>query len=192
MILERLVDEFYHVPESLIYEDIMGLNIWEGWLAQMDDSARQKPSKKHLINDWIRERWDSFIGDFSKEAVETERKLVVHRCIQVDDPKAFVKKLISDSKKPRRKGLGIYWTWDFEAAVCHWGAGRGTDILLTGLVDHHAVDVEETVLANFSPDDGEAEREIRLHEGEPVLLTSVSLSDTDPRWPLDPPLLLRA
>lgn len=179
-----------NVPDSLIYKEIMHADLWESWLSQMDDPSRPRPTKHQLIKDWIGDRWDEFLNDLTKEAVEVDGKLVVHRCIEVKDPEAFVRKLRSGRKLKR--GLGIYWTWNFRAADCHWGTARGTRLYLTGLVDLDSIEIESTVLSNFHPSTGPDEKEIRLYENQPILLTGISLSEEDPRWQFDPAIPVRS
>jgi hypothetical protein len=185
-LLQIMLDE---VSDQKIYLKIKDYDTWSGLLSQMGPS-HPKPAKKELIEYWMRKRWDSLRDDLPTEAVESDGKLVVHRCIGVKDPEAFVDALRSRKKKAR--SLGVYWSYSFETAECYWGRLEGTEIIMTGLVDLDAINIPETVFANFHPDVGEQEREIRLKKGAPVLLTSVSLDEHDPRWQFEPGLLLRA
>lgn len=192
MTLDDLVDAFSNISDKTIYEEIKHFETWDRWLELMDVPRHPKPTRKELIEDWIETRWNEFIYDLELNAHLSDGKLVVHRCIEVKDPATFVNNLESGKKNRKYRGLGIFWTWSFEKAECHWGSARDKNVILTGLVDLNAINIEDTLLANFHPDIGEEEKEIRLKEGSQVLLTSVSFSDTDPRWRFDPPLRLVA
>jgi hypothetical protein len=178
------------VSDLEIYREIENFDTWDGLLSQMDAPGRQRPTKKELIGGWVRDRWDVLRDDLSKEAVEADGRLVVHRCIGVLDPEAFVDSLLADRKKKR--GLGVYWSYSFVTAECYWGALDGTNIVITGLIDPSAIDIPATVFANFHPDFGEQEKEIRTKKGAPVFLTSVSLAEDDPRWQFDPAIPLKS
>lgn len=184
-IVSDLMQLFADVPEREIREDIWHDDSWAHWV-----DALGIP-KQAVINDWIGERWDEFMKGFS-HAVEVDELLVVHRCITVENPMKFIEDLEAGKKTGKRKGMGIYWTWDFKTAECHWGTGRGLQVILTGLVGIASIDIPQTVLSNFQPSTGEEEKEVRLKEGAPVLITNVSFSETDPRWRFDPPLVRKA
>lgn len=196
-IVSDLMSVFAEVPASDIRE-----HIWydESWLHWVDALGQNKET---VVNEWIGERWDEFFKEFYR-AREVDDLLVVHRCIQVENADKWVDALVAD--KPRkiekykdqktimvvRKSVGVYWTWAFAKAQCHWGKGRGPQVIVTGLVGIASIDIEKTVLANFQPSTGEEEHEIRLKEGAPVLVTNVSFSETDPRWRFEPPLVRKA
>jgi hypothetical protein len=196
-IVSDLMSVFAEVPESQIKDSIWNDDTWAQW------SDALSMSKAHVVNEWIGERWDEFMREFSR-ATEIDELLVVHRCITVENPEKWVENLKAD--KPRKverwkgddkivsmkKSVGVFWTWDFKTAECHWSTGRGTQVIVTGLVGISSIDIEDTVLANFRPSTGEEEKEIRLKDGAPILITNVSLSDTDPRWRFDPPLPRKA
>jgi len=174
--IEALRGKFSEASEWTF--DAASLREWdpEYW-GEEDDPAAMRATMR-----WIAERRWEFLENFSGKAVEMNGKLVVYRCIQLDDPEAYVKNIIPG------KSLGIYWTWDYESAECYWGKGEGTDVILTGLVGLSAINIERTVVMNLRPDIGDAEREITLREGEPISLTDVSLAEEEQGWQFTPPL----
>jgi len=189
-LLHEFLSKLQEISDHRIYQEIKNFDTWDGLLSQVEDPA---VTKKALIWDWIRSRWRSLMDDVSVEAAEADGMLVVHRCIGVRDPEAFVDALRANGKRGGgKRGLGIYWSYSFATAECYWGELDGTNIVMTGLVNLNFIDVPETVFANFHPDVGEQEKEVRIKKGSPVLLTSVSLDESDPRWQFDPALSLRA
>lgn len=133
-------------------------------------AAQFGQDKKGFFNEYIDERWDDFLSEFRNEAEEDGDLLILYRCIAVKDPRRTMKLLEQGKKTHKEKGLGIYWSWNKEAADCHWAlhAGRAEYMYLVGLTDAQAVDIEGTVVANFVPGRGAEEKEIRLKEGSRV------------------------
>ncbi len=72
------------------------------------------------------------------------------------------------------KDLGVYWSWDKDAAESHWGHNTSKihNILLCGVVDVKYIDWLETISMNASPIYFQ-EREIRLNENSPVIINEV-------------------
>lgn len=66
--------------------------------------------------------------------------------------------------------LGLYWTWDEEAAEPYWGEGRGKDYIIEGIVDRGDVDWGETLRANARHPE---EKEVSIKEGAPIDVVSV-------------------
>ena len=191
---EHLFERFRKVPDSHIYNDLRHYEWFDEVLAQIHRDGDTHFTKKSLIyNEYIGGRWTGFARDFQK-AVYLDGKLFIHRCVTVKDPPSFEEDLSRGALPKGYKGLGIFWSWDYGAAKCHWGHHNegGIPVVMTGLVDPKAIDIEGTVLANFHPDVGEEEMEIRLKEGAVVLLTDLSSDETWPLRQYDPPVKLRA
>lgn len=194
--LTRLFQKIATIKDSIIYKDIQHDDLWRDFLFTIHETAPEV-TQHEVIRDYMERRWDGFYEDLEVETVFSDGLLVVHRCIEIMDPEAFMKRVFSgeaDNWYPRYSGLGIYWTWSFKAARCHWANFKSghQQLILTGLIDIENIDIKKTVLANFAPSNGEDEREIRLKAGSPVLLSSISLSETDPRWQFEPPIHAKA
>jgi hypothetical protein len=119
-----------------------------------------------------------------------EDQITVFRCINVEDINHFLNDLKEKGKafyEKKWRGIGIYWSWDFERAVSYWkkcGKGEGSDIILEAVVDCEDVDFENTVVAYMIFSDEIAcsmdreENEIRLKEGRQILLKKVYDAET--------------
>jgi hypothetical protein len=67
--------------------------------------------------------------------------------------------------------LGLYWTWDEEAAEPYWGEGStGKDYIIEGIVDRDHVDWGETLRANARHPD---EKEVSIKAEAPIYVVSV-------------------
>jgi hypothetical protein len=73
------------------------------------------------------------------------------------------------------RNVGIYWSYEKNAADVHWGDGDGVEALLEGQVTRTAVDWESTLALNLSPSMGEDEKELRLFQNAPVRVTAVTI-----------------
>ena len=72
-----------------------------------------------------------------------------------------------------RMNFGIYWAYDYDGAVAHWGHMNGTqDFIFKAQVSADQVDWKETLDANMNPDTGD-EKEIRLYRSAVINLISV-------------------
>jgi hypothetical protein len=189
---KKLITIFGKISDSEIYKSIKWSDYWKERLL-IEREYDPTLTKAKAIRDWMTERWGELALGL-KGAVEVNGQLAVHRCITVADPQSFARALSQGILPPGYEGLGIYWTWDYRFAECYWGEyGQGKkEITLTGSIDLDAINIRETVLALFEPSLGGAEQEIRVMEGEPILLTGVSLSSASPAWTFDPPVRMPA
>lgn len=74
---------------------------------------------------------------------------------------------LRDIRELKRRGIGVFWSWDESAAEAHWGNfGKGYQkYVIHAQVQESDVDWEATVWVNLDPSLGEEEKEIRLKEG---------------------------
>jgi hypothetical protein len=74
------------------------------------------------------------------------------------------------------KHLGIYWTWDPDAADTHWGDySKTSKVLIEAEVPENGVDWEKTLIMNIEPFTGDDEKEITLFKGVPLKILSVEI-----------------
>jgi hypothetical protein len=71
----------------------------------------------------------------------------------------------------RPNELGIYWTWDENAADAYWGMSSGEKYVIRALVQNRDIDWRGTLEANLHSSIGADEREIRLYEGTQLKVT---------------------
>ena len=72
--------------------------------------------------------------------------------------------------------LGIYWSYDKEAAEAH-GGGYGERVTYRARVDLKNVDVPYTVNVHLDLDSGPQEKEVGFHEGARIWVYDVELDD---------------
>ena len=74
------------------------------------------------------------------------------------------------------KHLGIYWTWDPDAADTHWGDySKTSKVLIEAEVPENGVDWEKTLIMNIEPFTGEDEKEITVFKGVPLKIISIEM-----------------
>jgi len=79
------------------------------------------------------------------------------------------------------KHLGIYWTWDPDAADTHWGDySKTSKVLIEAEVPENGVDWEKTLITNIEPFTGDDEKEITLIKGVPLRILSIEM-DGEPQ-----------
>ena len=94
---------------------------------------------------------------------------------------------LPDIKNLKTKGLGVYWSWDEDAAEAHWGYGQGSgsvEYTLKAQVQEGDIDWKGTIWANLDPSIGEDEKEIRLRKGARPLLLAWKRGDEAWQVPL--------
>jgi oligoribonuclease (3'-5' exoribonuclease)/8-oxo-dGTP pyrophosphatase MutT (NUDIX family) len=163
-----------------------------------DYHGTEKEYKKFLeeerdekIQDYFEDKSQEFLADFSQAAKVNGDKIKIYRCVTVKDSQKYADDLGRGKYPKGFSGLGIFWSWNFEAAECHWGKSENPDIVyLIGEVPLSAVDVTTTLIKNLHTSLGE-EKEIQLKEGAKITLISVA-TDHGPVSEYNPPLKLKA
>jgi hypothetical protein len=94
------------------------------------------------------------------------------------------KKWLENLRDGKIKTLGIYWSYEEEAAEPHWGYAEGKEdiyVRLKGILNVKDVNWIETFDANLYPSLGEDEKEIRMKEHGRIKLEEIKIlgSDTD-------------
>jgi len=80
------------------------------------------------------------------------------------------------------KPLGIYWSYEENSAEAHWGYNNNnykTVLLIGKIEDINIVDIEESLLLNLNPSIGKEEKEIRLKEGNKILISLVKIDNIE-------------
>ena len=125
------------------------------------------------------EHYKEFMYDFFSRTIEDILDDVYHTL--ENEPEIYRKITVSkewtiDNLEDRN--LGIFWSYEENAAEPHWGYDSTfIELLLVGDIENNKdiVDIEETILLNMNPSIGEDEKEIRLIEGKQLLITEVNL-----------------
>jgi len=195
-VAKRLLGLLSKISDSTIFREIRDNDRFLEIL-QEERAQGYQISKKEIINDFIGDRWNQLTSYLLENAKEYDGKLFIYRSITSKDPLSFGQALEDSVLTNGYKRLGIFWTWDFRTARSIWGdysAGK-QDVIITGLVDFEAINIKETVLANFNPTFGSKEQEITLKDGAPVVVTELSKRTIDGIYSIKrfkPPLGLTA
>ena len=135
-----------------------------------DKTAGSEPDAKalaeltdQLVQQDMSDRYDRCVDDLSYLG----EQIPVWRIINVvgDSPKQIRQNIKLDK-------VGVYWTWDEDAATeAYWG-GDGQSVKLSGMVGRDQVDWGRTLLCNMEPSIGEEEKELRLLPGQTLKVIS--------------------
>ena len=184
---ELTSDEF--VTDKYINDDILGSDEGERMFNEylfdnnmeypadydefMEDKNNEEDFKKWLEYE-MKFRFEEKQDEFDRLFSQGGGKITLYRAMKVT--KSWVKSLT----KPNAK-LGIYWSYEEDAAEPHWGYGGKTseDVLLQTSVTKDQVDWEGTYYANLSPSTGEEEKEMRLKEGVKIRLEGLWLNNNE-------------
>lgn len=104
---------------------------------------------------------------FDVNAQQEGDRLLVFRCISVEKPEAVMRSL-------KTKPVGIYWSWDYQGAECHWGDKNHPSVILHALVSPDSLEWLETLATNIQPF-GQQENEIRLKAGASIEIVDVEV-----------------
>jgi len=144
----------------------------------MKDYSEQE-RKEHILGaakDWIYDRSVDFDSEFRDKA-KWDDGLILHRCIAVDNVKKFVKNLENKKFDKGYLGIGVYWSWNEDAAECHWGKGSEY-VTVVGRVPLSAIDFKRTAHANFDQSTSE-EDEITVKAGSKVEILGVKNANSE-------------
>lgn len=100
----------------------------------------------------------------------------------VEDNDAFVKALEEGKTIEGHKGMGIWWSWDRDAAMCHGDAGAANWVTVDGWVSTENIDYTKMALNNLHPSYGEEEAEVTIKNGADVLILTVEDNDNNEIW----------
>ena len=73
--------------------------------------------------------------------------------------------------------IGVYWTWDENAAEAHWGQGSGRYVKFAAEINADIVDWDTSIMCNLDPSLGEEEKELRLFDGASFELLGYGVRD---------------
>jgi hypothetical protein len=103
-----------------------------------------------------------------EELIDLNGEISIWRKMMVDEN--WIEHL---EKKGQR--LGIYWSWDMNAAEPHWGyniANKNIEITIESVINENYVNWPPTILANMHPNYSE-EKEIQLFKNTPLKIINI-------------------
>jgi hypothetical protein len=154
-------DEFVE-KEGGIVKIVNGFgSSWDQWEpydraeTEAFDALEQKEKREYLERrayEDLENRYYDVLGDHSMWSFPLD----VYRVVTLKDIRGL-----------KRRGIGVFWSWDEDAAEAHWGNfGPGYQkYIIHAQVQEQDVDWEATVWVNLDPSLGQEEKEIRLKEG---------------------------
>ncbi len=105
-------------------------------------------------------------------SISYDNKITIYRAMTVDDN--WIEHLKSQGKR-----LGIYWTWEENAAETHWGDyDKKRTAIIEALIDEKYVDWVNTFEVNIHPS-SEEEKEIRLFKNTPLNIKSITIDSEE-------------
>lgn len=142
----------------------------ENYLQNLDDDEIDEEDFLSWLQYDIKFKLDE-LTDFYRREIIKNGKVTVWRKITVKE--SWMDHLVKEGKH-----LGVYWSWDPDAADTHWGDfSKKSVALIEAEVPENGVDWEETLVANIQPMMGEDEKEIKLHRGVPLKIISIEIDD---------------
>jgi hypothetical protein len=167
-------------------QDIVEQAVDDAGVSQVSPQANEIElsifSDKKLI-ETLEDKYYKLEFEFIEERVHDElykqlevgpKGVKLFRCVSVMDGKTFAETLKRSKYVESFAGVGIYWSFSYGAAECHWGhRQQGEQVTLIGYADINSIDLEGTAIALTDISLGLEELEIRLKEGAPVYVEKV-------------------
>lgn len=144
--------------EEDIYKDVTGEKDFQDWLEFA-----------------IEDRFNDIVSEL-KDSIK-RGKLPIFREMMVT--KDWIKKLVKQGKH-----LGVFWSWDEDAAEAHWGTfAKGYHrILLFSSIKEKYVDWLSTIQKNMIHSTYD-EKEIELFKGTPLTIDKIYISGKEEKLP---------
>jgi hypothetical protein len=140
----------------------------ENYLHDIEDEDIDRDDFLDWVEYDLKFRIDELIRFYENEVIKNGR-VTVWRKITVSED--WMDHFIKEGKH-----LGIYWTWDPDAAETHWGDySKKSVALIEAEVPENGVDWEKTLRINIEPFIGDDEKEITLNKGVPLKIVSVEI-----------------
>jgi hypothetical protein len=149
-------------------EYFMDLYKHEEQLTDVDDEDIDQEDFLNWLEYELRYKLEELIRLYRNELIQNG-KVTVWRAMTVTSSWL-------DHLEREGKHLGIYWTWDPDAADTHWGDySKPSKVLIEAEVPENGVDWEKTLITNIEPFTGDDEKEITLIKGVPLKILSVEM-----------------
>lgn len=181
---DYLFDKWFEEYESSDnFEDY----VWYNQDEEVEEYKEENPEMtdeelKKWENDQLRKNAREWFDSHQKQwKIEIENKchiennkVKVYRALTVNIEE-FLDLLKKDQYQKGFNGLGIFWAWDKNKADAHWGSFSDgeTEILISGEVDFSFIDLDTSMILNFSPTLGLEEAEFQLLEGYDIYISTI-------------------
>ncbi len=173
-IIERAAMELFDYSEAaqhMLFQDLemdSEYVIQEYRLMQgIDPNYSTDHDEEHFeewLKDYVENRVTEVIGYLYHNFTTENGEIILYRAITA--PPTWVAQGGLTSR-----GLGIFWSWDKDAANTHWGdySGNHETYLLQGTASRDEVDWTTTIFANANPS-YEEEKEVRLNDNATIII----------------------
>lgn len=160
------IEEYHNENPNATEEDF---NKWEN-----------KQLKKYA-REWFDNHIDEWDAQIERKCEVQGDYVLVYRALTVKDENNFIDLLKNGKYLKGYNGLGIFWSWDEDKADSHWGSySEGEkEILLKAKVHYSLIDIDTSLILNFSPSLGLDEAEFQLMEGNNIHLLSIVNSNNE-------------
>lgn len=138
------------------YEDALDDNI-------TDEEIINSKEFKHFVYKQLEENLSEAITQIEEKI--QNGKLILFR--QMEVTQEWLENLSYNGKH-----LGIYWTYDKEAADAYWGKNKPFTIIISIEIDEKYINWKETLALNMNPTYS-TEKEIRLFKNTPIKINSI-------------------
>lgn len=143
----------------------------ENYLQDLDDDEIDEEDFLNWLQYDTKFKIEELVDFYKREVIKNGRVTVWRRIT--------VKESWLDHLAKEGKHLGVYWSWDPDAADTHWGDfSKKSTALIEAEVPENGVDWEETLVANIQPMMGDDEKEIKLHRGVPLKIISIEIDNS--------------
>ena len=150
--------DFYDVVTDKLVADILEQLVDEEEAESEDMKARMKYE--------LEERYTEISYKFEEELINENGEISIYRRMTVKPD--WLKHLEKQGGR-----LGIYWSWDPDAAETHWGFNQSLKtIMIESSIKSEYVDWVETLQLNISPL-YEEEKEVRLFKNTPIKIKAI-------------------
>lgn len=152
---ERYLDE-YIVVNRLEDED--------------EDEVQETEEFKEWFRYELRYRYDNVL-DTLTSVIKEDNTIDIWRVMTVNDD--WLSRLDKTGKH-----LGIYWSWNMNAAEAHWGydENKNNELLIKSNVKEKYINWDDTIKVNMDYTLGDDEKEIRLYKNTPLKIEIVSIN----------------
>ena len=156
--------------KDISYQDefLKSLYKEENYLQDLEDDEIDEEDFLNWLQYDIKFKLEDLVDFYRREVIKNGRVTVWR--------KITVKESWMDHLAKEGKHLGVYWSWDPDAADTHWGDySKPSKALIEAEVPENGVDWEGTLINNIEPFTGDDEKEIKLFKGVPLKILSVEI-----------------
>jgi len=136
------------------------------WNDEIDENSKE--FQDWLMNE-LSDRYYDVVRNI-RSKIKPDNRIDIWRMMTVEN--GWVIHLMKEGKH-----LGIYWSWEENAAEAHWGQSGNNRVLIKSSIKEENIDWENTVALNMDINIGEDEKEIRLFKNTPLKIEELYMNN---------------